>query len=215
MPNFGPAGNECPPWNDEVPANLESSAAANLLAAHFAVYADARSLITPQFLLRWHRLLFDGLVPVAYYAGNFRQVNSSLPCLAAGVEVAKVEGAHPAICAVSITRLIEMCLPALRRTADDLPSQSAEAARRLATVAAVLIGGFIRIHPFLNGNGRTSRLLWMWLLLRHGLRPQVRVAPRPDQPYSAIMEAAMKGDDAPLALYILSYLGGHDPFESP
>ncbi|MBW3599538.1 MAG: Fic family protein [Planctomycetes bacterium] len=86
-----------------------------------------------------------------------------------------------------------------------------ERAIRLALILAAFIGRFIRIHPFINGNGRLSRLIWCWGLLRFGVAAQCRVHPRSGSPYSDIMEASMKGDDGPLAACILSHLAHHPP----
>jgi len=36
----------------------------------------------------------------------------------------------------------------------------------------------VRIHPFEDGNGRTSRALMSWVLVRLGLRPIALEAPR-------------------------------------
>ncbi len=84
----------------------------------------------------------------------------------------------------------------------------AERATQLAMVTANLIGGFIRIHPFLNGNGRTSRLLCRYCLLRFGVPPKFTTHPRPALPYGQLMAAAMRADYRPLALEILAQLNG-------
>lgn len=51
----------------------------------------------------------------------------------------------------------------------------------------------IRIHPFEDGNGRTSRLLLDVLLVRFGLRPVSFDIVREE--YIAALEAAFEGDD--------------------
>jgi hypothetical protein len=79
-------------------------------------------------------------------------------------------------------------------------------ALKLAHILAHLVGRFIQIHPFLDGNGRTSRLVWAWGLLRFGLPIQARIAPRPGFPYSVIMQSCMQGDFAPLTLHVLHHL---------
>jgi hypothetical protein len=86
-----------------------------------------------------------------------------------------------------------------------------ERANRLALILATLIGRFIQIHPFLNGNGRISRLLWAWGLLRFGVPIQCRIHPRPQPPYGDVMGAAMHGDFGPLALLILRHFAEHEP----
>jgi hypothetical protein len=83
--------------------------------------------------------------------------------------------------------------------------------KQLAAICALAIGRFIRIHPFLNGNGRTSRLLWAALLTRFAVPPQARIVPRPEEPYSQVMRAAMHGDDGPLMALILAGMATATP----
>ena len=86
-----------------------------------------------------------------------------------------------------------------------------ERALRLAILTGALIGTFIRIHPFINGNGRTSRLWWRWMLFRFAVPEQVIVSPRPAPPYDELMASAMRGDDVPLQHFVLKHLNSHAP----
>jgi len=52
---------------------------------------------------------------------------------------------------------------------------------------------WVRIHPFVNGNGRTARLLANAIAMRYGLPPFVRLRPRPNDGYSEASCCAMKG----------------------
>jgi Fic family protein len=49
------------------------------------------------------------------------------------------------------------------------------------------------MHPFANGNGRTTRLWANHIAMRYGLPPFVRLRPRPDGEYAAACAAAMVG----------------------
>jgi prophage maintenance system killer protein len=51
----------------------------------------------------------------------------------------------------------------------DAPA-SPEQVRAVLMLAADVHGEWIRIHPFVNGNGRTARLWANWALMRYGLR---------------------------------------------
>jgi hypothetical protein len=58
---------------------------------------------------------------------------------------------------------------------------------------------WVRIHPFVNGNGRTARIWANALLMRYGVPPVIRLRPRPDGGYDAAGAAAMDGDWRPTA----------------
>ncbi len=55
-------------------------------------------------------------------------------------------------------------------------------------------GEWVRIHPFVNGSGRTARLWVNYLAMRYGLPPFARLRPRPDGGYGAAAGASMTGD---------------------
>ena len=73
---------------------------------------------------------------------------------------------------------------------------------RSSTLAAWAHSKWVRIHPFANGNGRTARTWANLLLLRYGLRPVVRLRPRPGGNYGAAGAAAMWGHWAPMTEFI-------------
>lgn len=143
----------------------------------------------------WHRQAFQSVVPIDYYAGHFRQDDPSRVCLGQNVEVGGFPGFPYQLVSASMAQLVhsvageltslEVAWPAL----DDLTR-----ARRIATVVGTAIGMFVHIHPFINGNGRTSRILWTALLRRIGIPPQATILRRPGPPYGDVMHAAMKGD---------------------
>lgn len=160
----------------------------------------------------WHRLAFSAVVPIAYYAGHYRQDDPTRPCLGRNVGVDGIAGTDFRHVTVVTGSLIE----AFRRelVSFDIHWDSlvpAQRALRLSQMLAVAIAEYVRIHPFLNGNGRTSRLLWTWGLLRYGLPPQCRVGHRPPPPYDTIMREAMRGNPAPLALEILMRMAAAAP----
>jgi len=59
---------------------------------------------------------------------------------------------------------------------------------------------WVRIHPFANGNGRTTRLWANSLAMRCGLPPFIRLRPRPSAGYGDAGAKAMKGDWKPTAI---------------
>ena len=211
----------CPVWEDRPPPGREAEYQDAILRARRRVgrYAPAR-LPDEKALRHLHRTMFADFVELDCYAGNFRgPADPDRPlaperCLAENVQVAGVPGAdlHQVAGAIDFlcyqietrVKLLEMQWSGLEPT---------ERVTRLAVSIAEAVGTFIRIHPFLNGNGRTSRLLWQWFCNRFGVPPQVRVAPRPSDatPYATCMAAAMSGDNRSLAVHVLLWLGRYSP----
>lgn len=69
-------------------------------------------------------------------------------------------------------------------------------------LAAIFHYKFLRIHPFLDGNGRAARLLMNWILMGAGFTPAIIKAER-KQEYLEAIYAGHKGRDlAPLILLV-------------
>lgn len=68
--------------------------------------------------------------------------------------------------------------------------------------AAWMHAEFVRIHPFIDGNGRTSRLLMNYQLLSQGYLPvSVAKEARLDY-YNALEQYAVHGDLQPFAEFV-------------
>jgi hypothetical protein len=61
--------------------------------------------------------------------------------------------------------------------------------------AAHLHGEWVRIHPFVNGNGRTARMWVLWLTSRYGIPSLLSLRPRPDSPYGVVAQASLASGD--------------------
>ena len=81
--------------------------------------------------------------------------------------------------------------------ANQLPTSTAENIELVVNQLAHLHNRFERIHPFLDGNGRTGRLLLNLLLVRAGL-PPIIIRKEKRQAYLRAMRQADRGDPAPL-----------------
>lgn len=149
----------------------------------------------------WHNGLFSSDVPLDYYAGNFRQNDSSRICLGVNVAVGDLPGSHYEDVRRHMVALEEN-LQQLYVHAD-LCTELEKKVKIVAKLVGQTVGAFIKIHPFVNGNGRTSRVLWGALLSRFGVSPQAGIVRRPGPPYDQIMESAMEGDYIPLVLAVL------------
>ena len=86
-----------------------------------------------------------------------------------------------------------------------------ERADQLAKLIAYSVGKFIQIHPFLNGNGRCSRLLWAWHLARFGISPMYRISHQPAGDYKTVMTACMHGQLGYLTVIIAQHLAQKEP----
>lgn len=210
----------CPNWSDDIPPSRDAESRAILARVQQDVFATASTrFLTPTDPRRWHGMLFRAFVPLDYYAGNCRGVEVTKPCLAVDVGVSSPAGMAPGASFLHVRAWLDQLFDQFGLDLGSLELRwgqlvPADRATQLAIVIANLVGGFIQLHPFINGNGRTSRLLWRWSLLRFGVPPLCCIHPRPDPPYSAVMAAAMRGNYQPLVLYILSHLNAHPPSQN-
>lgn len=211
--NSGPQPVSCPNWAEDIPPDRLWEFAVALFAVLGEVTAMSRTGLPSLGALEfWHRILFERFVPVDYYAGNVRQDDANRLCLGINVEVDSIQGADFREVIARLHRLTDSLRESISESELNWGFHpNNERAKRVALILAVTVGEFIRIHPFLNGNGRVSRLIWRRGLQRFGVPAQVRIAPRPDPPYSALMKASMRGDDGQLALEILRHLASHPP----
>jgi Fic family protein len=67
---------------------------------------------------------------------------------------------------------------------------------------------FIAIHPFIDGNGRVSRLLFNWMLIQEGM-PPVNFPSVEHIEYTDLMELSRDGDTKPLATHIFEKILNH------
>ena len=70
-----------------------------------------------------------------------------------------------------------------------------EQIEQVVKVAAWAHGEWVRIHPFANGNGRTSRLWANYVLVRYGFGPALQIRPRPSDPYGLAARVSMASGD--------------------
>lgn len=204
----------CPDWVDEYVISKKSQFLKQLKTAQESL-ERLPGVPRPGDIEGFHRTLFTGLTPhgARYYAGNFRRVDSALPCLAQDVQVAGIPGVPFTRVGARMHEWSDSCAQRHEDLVNGTSAQDAELLQRISEHLAHFVGEFIRIHPFINGNGRTSRALWNHELDVLGFSPNVRVHPRPEGAYPNIMAAAMLGDDRPLLKHILLSLAA-DAFES-
>jgi fido (protein-threonine AMPylation protein) len=163
--------------------------------------AALRGAVRARDAATWHRDIMDGLeVPKPEYVGTFRGDP--------GMEEVRVlvgphEGVPPDQVLDSVVSFERKLNQVLARLDSLIP---AGAALNTDTLAAVLdVCGWahaewVRIHPFVNGNGRTARLWANYVAMRYGLPPFVRLRPRPEaDAYARAGGEAMDGNWKPTA----------------
>lgn len=176
---------------------------------------DWKENLTEALICSWHRTAFISSVPLNYFAGNFRQENPAMPCLATNVQIPDqigsfrfiaMEGApykHVGTQMSSFFLALEKTLTALKIKIKGLAIEVGW--KLIAEFTAFQMGVFNKIHPFVNGNGRITRLLLKWILFNFNLTTSIKSLSRPEpaQEYkTAINKASVRNDYGLLANFL-------------
>jgi len=169
----------------------------------------------PRYILRhgdiknWHLTVFTSVVPLSYYAGNYRSDDPNFPCLNVNVQVSLNAGALFAQVPGLMSQFSDTVLDAVKKTDDYLRGGASELNRVRAVVqlAAFSMGRFVQIHPFLNGNGRMCRMIGNYVMERYGF-PSLMWPPfvRPAGEYEVASEACMRGNFTLMSRYLIGAL---------
>jgi fido (protein-threonine AMPylation protein) len=163
--------------------------------------AALRGTVRASDAAAWHREIMDGLdVPKPEYIGTFRGD--------AGLETVRVlvgphEGVPPDQVANAVALFERKLNQVLARLDSLIPAGAALDTDTLAAVIDVCAWAhaeWVRVHPFVNGNGRTARFWANYVAMRYGLPPFVRLRPRPEaDAYAHAGSEAMSGNWNPTA----------------
>lgn len=194
-----------PGWSDDQPedaARIVENAAGVL--DDVAELATSRSSVTDLDVRRWHRRLYDRCqVPSPAYLGRFRgEDDPALVDYEVGVGPDLPDG-YPdrvGVWADQVASAVDDFFAAADRALQALDAalppghvpQTVDDLHEVVAVVAVAHGEWARIHPFVNGNGRTARLLAAHISLRYSLPIFVALKPRPDDvAYARAARASM------------------------
>jgi hypothetical protein len=162
-----------------------------------------------------HRYALGRLTPRGhrYYAGNYR--GSGFACLDIDVGPSGRPGVYST--AREVAHDLEMLMLNIglavdrldkRFSADLSLADEAVLLKVLLVVASNIFADFLRVHPYLNGNGHVARLMVWALMGRYGYWPErFSVEPRPRvRDYVAMIEECRAGRPGRLAAYFESCL---------
>jgi hypothetical protein len=188
-----------PAWDYEVASARGEENLANLTVSIASAASASREAPTADLALGWHRDMLDGVaIPDVAYRGAFR--GSAHPALENyEVTVGKLPTTRASDVPAEVDHLISelqdrvLALDELDKQGDPDILTAAFVEAVLET-AAWLHGEWVRIHPFVNGNGRTARMWVLWLCGRYALPQLLPLRPRPDMGYSPASLLSMTGD---------------------
>ena len=162
-----------------------------------------------------HRRLFKDLTPseCAYFAGHYR--GSDYPCLRAyDVTVGGSETA-PAPHVSSAMELLAsrvMAILACLRAGDETPHSLLSKEQKLlynVVLAAEVHAEFLRIHPYVNGNGHIGRFIVWCILGTFGYWPRDwPFDDHPHAPYDVALNLYLAGQQEPLIQLMLHLIIG-------
>jgi fido (protein-threonine AMPylation protein) len=193
-----------PAWDDDA---ATAQAAENLTKLALNIPAESiqsRAMPTATVARDWHRgMLQDVEVPDEAYRGGFR--GDAHPALA---DFEVTIGGLPTTKAASVGEEIRKFVTELQNQVTWLDEVEAFEdpsvldpgfVVKVLDLAAWLHCEWVRIHPFVNGNGRTARMWVLWLCGRYGLPQLLALRPRPDMGYDS---AALLGTIGEYGLFM-------------
>jgi hypothetical protein len=208
---------DCPPWEYDTHINripVLAREVANIVRELRQGSLDTRQVVMDMRGI--HERLFRDLTPSGYeyYAGHYR--GEDYRCLkhhAVGVLGDPRVGCPPQQVLSymnDLARILEDTLATLdaRHTAPDIQLSQAETLLYLVASACWIFEFFLRIHPYVNGNGHVARFLIWAILGRYNFWPTSwLIEPRPNDPlYTHCIIAYRNGNPIPLESFVLSCL---------
>lgn len=145
--------------------------------------------------------MHEGIVPPSpAYVGRFRG-DTHTDLLDYENNVGGIPGIRSYLVFGEVERLIRWLRDQVEEI-DALEVTQLEKDMRVLEVAAEMHGEWVKIHPFVNGNGRTARLWVLWLCARFGIPALLKVRPRPAKPYGTASYSSMTGDHGPMRTHL-------------
>jgi Fic family protein len=197
-----------PAWDDEITSARAEENLRVITLEIISISNTSRVIPTEDLALNWHRKMLEGItIPDDAYRGAFRGSDHlalrDYEVTVAGLSATgacDVPGEVRNMISELRNRVVTMDDLDAQGNSDELTSSFVETA---LDTAAWLHGEWIRIHPFVNGNGRTARTWVLWLCSRYGLPQLLPLRPRPDAIYSPASFLSMSGEHSLFYQYLL------------
>ena len=164
-----------------------------------------------------HLQLFERLTPPAceYFAGHYR--GEDYKCLRfCEVEIqSDASVGCPSSRVLNVMGQLASAIATSLRSLDEghkTPNSQLSAEQKLLFVVACacrMFELFLRIHPYVNGNGHAARFLVWAILGRYGYWPKRwPLHPRPNEPYIDLIRRYRNGDMEPLEKFMVQNIIG-------
>lgn len=207
---------DCPPWEYDTLPNkttiLQTALKAILLELRSGQLDTLESVTNTRDI---HHRLFNQLTPpeCPYYAGHYR--GEAFRCLKyhqVGILADRRVGFKPHLVLGYMDELAKIIREAVVNLDEgmQLPNARIPLKDKIVYIVAAtcrIFELFLRIHPYVNGNGHTARFCLWALLGRYGLWPQNwPIDPQPNPPYIELIVKYRNGDRVPLETFIMQNL---------
>jgi fido (protein-threonine AMPylation protein) len=197
-----------PAWDDDA-ASVRVIENLTKLAVSIPMESiQSHTMPTATMARNWHRSMLQGVeVPDEAYRGGFR--GDAHPAL---TEYEVTVGGLPTTRAASVAEEIRKLVAELQNQVTWLDEVEAledpsfldpDFVVKVLELAAWLHCDWVRIHPFVNGNGRTARMWVLWLCGRYGLPQLLSLRPRPDMGYDQAAQLGTIGEHGLFMQYLL------------
>lgn len=181
-----------PDWDESSPQLAENLVRVLGLAG---AHAAARKSVSVAPMRDWHGEVMTGLgMQDPGWAACFRGESAAKRI---GVEIGGHLGVAPEEVGAGLKAFEARLLRAVATLDAAIGEGGADSETEIGAVidtCAWAHGEWVRIHPFVNGSGRTARLWVNYLAVRYGLPRFARMRPRPDGAYAAAARASMTGN---------------------
>jgi Fic family protein len=181
-----------PDWDGSTPLLAENFVRVLGLAGAHAV---ARKSVSVALMRDWHGEIVAGLeMRDSGWAACFRGEGAAEHI---GVGIGSHEGVAPDKVGTELKAFETRMLRAVATLDAAIGEGGADSEAQISAVidlCAWAHGEWVRIHPFVNGSGRTARLWVNYLAMRYGLPRFARMRPRPEGSYATAAKASMTKD---------------------